>query len=98
MTRTIADVEADIEVINTALTEIISGKRVNRILLRSADFMREYFDQPITENFLLEWRDRLYQELYALQAIAGEVVMRFRPQTTIPLNVTKFGSTIYRKA
>jgi hypothetical protein len=89
MARTVIQVQADLTTVNSALQDLIAGKRLTQLRLGSGDFQRHYNYQEITYDVLKAEQADLTQELAALQSTPQ---MQFRTMSNLPLNVTKFRS------
>ena len=87
MARTILQVQADIDTINAALQELISGTRLTRLQLGSGEFAKTYEHQEISYENLKAERAELMAELDSLTPTTSSMV--FRTNTSIPLVVTK---------
>ena len=87
MARTIAEVQADLNTVNSALQNLIAGTRITILRLGSGDFARQYQYQEVTYEVLKAEQADLIQELAALQT---EPQMKFRTMSNIPLTVNKF--------
>ena len=87
MARTIAEVQADLTTVNSALQNLISGKRITLLRLGSGDFARQYQYQEITYEVLKAEQNELTQELAALQSVSQ---LQFRTMSNVPLTVSKF--------
>jgi hypothetical protein len=87
MAITLEQAQADLVVVNSALSELIQGKRRSKLQLQTSDFNRVYEMQDITYDNLVAERTRLEGIIASLTPIA-ETVPKFRPNTSFPLNVT----------
>lgn len=87
MPRTLAEVQADLTTVNSALQELISGNRLTQLRLGSGDFARFYQYQEITFENLTLLKNELLQELAVL---SDESPLKFRKMCNIPLTVVKF--------
>ena len=86
MARTEAEVQAEIDTINAALQEIISGTRLTRLQVGSGEFAKIYEHQEISYENLKTEKAILEAELDTLTPTSE---MTFRTNTSIPLVVTK---------
>jgi hypothetical protein len=87
MPRTLAEVQADLTTVNSALQELISGNRLTQLRIGSGDFARFYQYQEITFENLTLVKNELLQELAILNS---EPAITFRKMCNIPLTVVKF--------
>jgi hypothetical protein len=81
----LTDAQDALVTVNTAINEILSGKRRNRLEVGSGDFRRVFEYQQITLEELTRYRNELLQIIAALQ----EETPTFRTYATIPLVVSK---------
>lgn len=89
MTRTIAEVQAELTTVNAALQNLISGKRLTKLEIGNGEFKRSYQYQEITFDMLKGEQQDLLSELATLEALSSNSI-KFRNNSNIPLSVTKF--------
>lgn len=87
MARTAVEIQFDLDTINSAIQDLLTGKRISELRLGSGDFARLYRFQDITYDTLQEERSNLLNEL-AQTTNTTEIV--FRKQSHVQLRVTKF--------
>ena len=87
MARTITEVQADLDIVNAAIQDLIAGKRLTQLRIGSGEFTRLYQYQDINYEVLKAEQADLIQELAALQA---QPQMQFRTMSHIQLDVNKF--------
>jgi len=85
MSMTKAEAEAELLIVNAAISDLIQGKRITQLQVRSANFQRLYGYQEITLEGLKAYRDEL---LGIINSLTDELPT-FRKNTTIPLIVKK---------
>ena len=79
------EAEAELAIVNAAISALIQGKRITQLQVREADFQRMYEYQGITLEGLKAYRDELLGIIDSLT----DVFPTFRKNTTIPLIVKK---------
>lgn len=79
------EAEAELAIVNAAISALIQGKRITQLQVREADFQRMYEYQGITLEGLKAYRDELLEIIDSLI----DVFPTFRKNTTIPLIVKK---------
>ena len=87
MARTEREIRQDINTVECAIQEIISGERVTKLLVGSGEFQRTYQFSEITYESLREIKAELLQELDII--LTGSQVT-YRQNSHLPLVVTKF--------
>jgi len=87
MPRTILEVQAELNTVNSAIQQLIAGTRLTELRVGSGDFARMYKHQEISLDALQDIRDGLLQELAELNQENG---LQFRKMSTVQLKVTKF--------
>lgn len=87
MARTATEIQADLDIINAALQELVSGNRLTRLQLGSGEFSRVYEFQDLTYDNLKQEKTELQAELDTLTATNN--TMSFRKTGSLPLVVTK---------
>lgn len=87
MPRTVIEVRKELNTVNAAIQELISGKKLKELRVGSGDFARLYQFQEVSLENLRMVRDELVQELAVLE---GTDELIFRKNCNIPLVVTKF--------
>lgn len=88
MARTKTEIQSDLDIVNAAIQNLISGKRLTQLRIGSGDFARLYQYSEISYDVLKGLKDELTQELASITADVNG--MTFRKQTHIPLTVKKF--------
>jgi len=86
---TLAEAEAQLLTVNTAISDIIAGKRVTQLRIGSGNFQREMKFSEITIEALKELRSELMEIINSYNNVAPV----FRTNVTIPLTV---GKDLYR--
>ncbi|MCK9622610.1 MAG: hypothetical protein M0R47_19000 [Methylobacter sp.] len=86
---TLAEAEAQLLTVNTAISDIIAGKRVTQLRIGSGNFQREMKFSEITIEALKELRSELMEIINSYNNVAPV----FRTNATIPLTV---GKDLYR--
>lgn len=87
MPRTILEVQAELNTVNSAIQQLIAGTRLTELRVGSGDFARLYRYQEISLDNLQAIRDELLQELANLNQEDG---LQFRKMSSVLLKVTKF--------
>jgi hypothetical protein len=87
MARTLTEVQSELDTVNAALQELISGRRLTQLRIGSGEFARLYQYQELTYENLKAEQQRLLDELATLSA-TGELTLR--SNSYIPLTVNKF--------
>jgi hypothetical protein len=87
MPRTILEVQAELNTVNSAIQQLIAGTRLTELRVGSGDFARLYRYQELSLDNLQAIRDELLQELAALNQEDG---LKFRKMSNVLLKVTKF--------
>lgn len=81
------EISADLNTINSALQELVSGRRVTNLSLGYGDFQRTYNFQEISYEVLQNRRAELLNELSAYSECEG---LKFRSPVFVPIVVDKF--------
>ena len=87
MAMTLAQAEADLVIINAAISELAQGKRRRKLDIGTGDYFRTYEFAEITYTNLAAERTRLEGIIASLTPIE-QTVPKFRPNTTFSLRVT----------
>lgn len=82
---TLAELQADLAIVDAAIEQLLLKKSVTRLEVRSGNFGRVYQYQEITLESLLALKRDLQQQIAALT----EESPTFRVNATIPLIVNK---------
>jgi hypothetical protein len=82
MPQTIEELNADLVIVNNAISELIQNKRVSRFRIGSGTSIREYQFSEITMDMLNTERSRIFAELNALSATDQTFRTSSRMQTT----------------
>jgi len=88
MARTVTEVQAELDTVNAALQELISGKRLTQLRIGSGEFARLYQYQEITFDTIKAEQQDLLMELATLENAQNAIT--FRNNAYIPLTVNKF--------
>lgn len=88
MARTITEVQAELNTVNSALQELISGRRLTQLRIGSGEFARLYQYQELTFDALKQEQQNLLDELAILENASSS--LQFRGTSFIPLTVSKF--------
>lgn len=89
MARTIIDVELELSQCNSALQDIVLGKRRTELIIGSGEYQNRYKFQEISPEWLQAKINSLQIELIALTPAKEPV---FRNHATFAMVVPKFGS------
>jgi hypothetical protein len=87
MARTIQQVQSELDTVNAAIQELISGNRITQLRIGSGDFARLYHYQEITIENLQDIRANLLQELAVL---SQDSEIKFRTSCNFPFQIAKF--------
>ena len=87
MPRTVEEVRAELTTVNSAIQELISGRRLTQLRVGSGDFARLYVHQEISLDNLQSLRADLLQELAQLENTDG---ITFRKESNIVMVTSKF--------
>lgn len=79
---TLAELNADLITVNTAISEMIAGGRITRFRIGSGTSIREYQFSEVTIEFLKSERDRILKEIETLSATEMQFRRSSRMQTT----------------
>lgn len=90
MARTIIDVELEISQCNSALQDIVLGKRKTELIIGSGEYQNRYKFQEISPEWLQNKINKLQTELLSL---APNKEPTFRNHSTFAMVVPKFGSS-----
>lgn len=85
MARTATEIQSELDTVNAALQELISGKRLTQLRIGSGEFSRLYEYQEITYEVLKQEQSNLTAELSTLESTE----LKFRT-SYVPLTVNKF--------
>lgn len=85
MARTATEIQSELDTVNAALQELISGKRLTQLRIGSGEFSRLYEYQEITYEVLKQEQANLTAELSTLESTE----LKFRT-SYVPLTVNKF--------
>jgi len=88
MARTKANVEAELATVNSAIGSVMSGEKINELVIGSGEFQRTYKFQQVNLDSLLILRTELTNELFAYLPDAEPT---FRAFGSIPLVMGKAG-------
>lgn len=88
MSRTATEIQADLDIVNSAIQNLISGKRLTQLRIGSGDFARLYQYSEISYDVLKGLKDELTQELATITIESDGI--KFRKQSHVPLTVKKF--------
>lgn len=83
---TLAEAEAELTLVNIAIQDLMSGKRINEHKLATSEFSRWYKFSDVTLDSLLSYRTELRNLITSLQPA---VLPTFRSNACIPLVVTR---------
>lgn len=83
---TLTETELALSSVNTAIAQLIAGKRLLELRVGSGNFARNFRYGEVTLEALKEYRDELIQLRQSLLPIAST---QFRANATIPLIVKK---------
>ena len=86
MTITLAEAEAELTLVNIAIQDLMSNKRVNEHKLATGEFSRWYKFSEVTLDSLMAYRSELRNLIASLQPA---VYPTFRSNACIPLVVTR---------
>lgn len=81
---TLQEAQDELTLVNIAIQDIISGKRINEHKLATGEFSRWYKFSDVTLDSLMAYRSELRNLITALQP---EVAPTFRANACIPLVV-----------
>ena len=87
MPRTIEEVRAELNTVNSAIQSLIAGNRLTQLRVGSGDFARLYVNQEISLESLRQNRAELLQELAELENTDG---IKFRKDSNIVMVTGKF--------
>ena len=87
MPRTIEEVRAELNTVNSAIQSLIAGNRLTQLRVGSGDFARLYVNQEISLESLRQIRAELLQELSELENTDG---IKFRKDSNIVMVTGKF--------
>lgn len=87
MPRTIEEVRAELNTVNSAIQSLIAGNRLTQLRVGSGDFARLYVNQEISLESLRQIRAELLQELAELENTDG---IKFRKDSNIVMVTGKF--------
>lgn len=90
MARTAVAIQADLDIVNAALGELIAGTKLTRLQLGSGEFARTYEFGELTYENLKQEKSELQAELNTLTT-TNDII--FRNVSSIPLVVTKLPRT-----
>ena len=85
---TSAQAQADLDIVNAAISDLVQGKRRKMVRFGNGNGYRLYEAEQITYDSLVLERQRL-EGIVASLTPCVQQVPRFRPNTTFSLNVTK---------
>lgn len=88
MARTQQQIQADIDIVTAALTQLYQGERLTTLIVGTGDSQRRYTWQEITVENLKASLNELRQELLA---ISDSPEMTFRTTSSMPLIIGKAG-------
>lgn len=80
-----AELQTAIDTVNTAIAQLLSGKRVLELQVGTGDFMRRFRYGEVSLDSLKDYRAELVQ---MMQSLASDTPS-FRKNASIPLHVRK---------
>jgi hypothetical protein len=84
---TAAEIKVALDTVNTAIAQLLSGKRVLELRVGSGNFFRQFRYGEVTLDALKEYRTELMQMLQTIDA--ANATPSFRTYATVPLVVKK---------
>lgn len=83
---TLSEIETALSSVNTAIAQLIAGKRLLELRVGSGNFARNFRYGEVTLDALKEYRDELMQ---LRNSVLPSSTTQFRSNATIPLIVKK---------